>query len=178
MKPTFDTMNTPASGSVPPPLLRIDSTRRLRTGNEMPLLGLGTWLLTSHTADAVAEAMRIGYRMFDTSPDYQTQAGIGTALQSADVPRESLYIVSKVEAEEDTYEATRRNLRELHLEYADLMLIHEPPARGAGADAWKGLMRARDEGFVRDIGVCSYSVDELRELAAQTGEMPAVQQIE
>jgi 2,5-diketo-D-gluconate reductase A len=176
MTPTEST-HTP-SRAAPPPFLSPSSTRVLRTGNAMPVLGLGTWLLTSHTTDWIRHAVGLGYRLIDTSPDYQTQPGIAAALQAIDLPREDFYVVSKVEPQQDTYEATRRALAELRLEFADLMLIHEPPDSGVGAAAWRGLIRARDEGLTRDIGVCSYTTDKLRELAGQTGEMPAVHQIE
>jgi 2,5-diketo-D-gluconate reductase A len=170
-------MKSPAAGVIPP-LLTNESTRRLRSGNEMPVLGMGTWMLTSHTADAIADAVQLGYRMFDTAADYHTQSGIGAAIRALDYPRDALYIVTKVEPQEDGYEATRRNLEELDLEYADLVLIHEAPERGVGEACWNALLRARDEGFARDIGVCSYKVDQLRELAEKTGEMPAVHQLE
>ena len=155
-----------------------DSGIVLRSGNEMPVLGLGTWMLTTHTTESVQHALELGYRMIDTSADYHTQGGIGRALRRHGAPRESLFIVMKVETDEDGYDATRRNLEELTLAYADLVLIHEAPERGVAEGVWRGLIRARDQGLVRDIGVCSYTLEELEELAAKTGEMPAVHQIE
>jgi 2,5-diketo-D-gluconate reductase A len=155
-----------------------DATRTLRTGHEMPLLGLGTWMLTSHTADAVCRALDAGYRLIDTSGDYLTQPGIGKAIAASEAPRDSLYVVTKVEEDDDGYAATRKNLAELKLDYVDLVLIHRPPKRGAGEEIWTGLIRARDEGLTRDIGVSSYRVAQIEELARNTGEMPAVNQIE
>jgi 2,5-diketo-D-gluconate reductase A len=178
MSTSFENMNTPARARVPTPLLTRDSTRLLRSGNAMPILGLGTWMLTSHTAESVANALQLGYRMIDTSGDYLTQPGIGEAIRSQELDREALYIVTKVETDDDGYEATRKNLGELDLEFADLVLIHEAPERGVGEEVWRGLMRAREEGFARDIGVCSYKTSQLQQLAQETGEMPAVHQIE
>ena len=144
----------------------------------MPTLGLGTWQLTHDTAGTVEEALRLGYRMIDTSGDYGTQPGIGGALRQTDVRREDIYLVTKVEEDEDAYEATRRNLDELGLDFADLMLIHRPPLFGAGQELWEGLIRARDEGLARDIGVSNYSVEQMDELGRSSGETPAVNQIE
>lgn len=150
----------------------------LRNGREMPVLGLGSWMLTTHTAEAVMHAFELGYRMVDTSADYKTQPGIGKAIRLSPAPRETLFITMKVEENEDGYEATVRNLKELKLAYADLVLIHRAPKTNVGEKVWRGLMRARDEGLTRTIGVCSYKVAQLQALADQTGEMPAVHQLE
>jgi diketogulonate reductase-like aldo/keto reductase len=166
------------TANIPTPSLTPESTRRLRTGREMPVLGLGTWMLTSHTRDLVANALRLGYRMIDTSGDYHTQPGIGVALNELAPPRDEIYITSKVETDQDAYLSTCRNLEELGLEYLDLVLIHEAPEQGVGEDLWRGLIRARDEGKARDIGVCSYKIAQLQELIDITGEVPAVHQLE
>jgi diketogulonate reductase-like aldo/keto reductase len=158
--------------------LSIHSRKPLRSGNRMPLIGLGTWQLTDQTADTVAHALQLGYPMIDTSGDYGTQPGIAEALRKARPPRESFYLVTKVEETDDAYAATRKNLAELGLAHADLMLVHRPPKTGSGEELWRGLIRARNEGLARDIGVSNYSVDQIRALAEATGEMPAVNQIE
>jgi len=150
----------------------------LRTGREMPVIGLGTWMLTSHTTESVQHAFELGYCMVDTSSDYMTQPGIGKALRRYDRPRASLFISMKVEPEENGYEATRRNLEELKLAYVDLVLIHRAPEKGVGEKLWEQLMRARADGLTRDIGVCSYKIEQLKTLAESTGEMPAVHQLE
>lgn len=155
------------------------TTISLRTGRTMPVLALGTWQLDKDTSGTVEKALELGYRMIDTSGDYGTQAGISKALERADVPRDELYIVTKVEEDEDAYEATARNVRgELDLGRADLMLIHRPPEQGIGVELWKGLMRARDEGLTLDIGVSNYSVEQIKSLIDETGEVPTVNQIE
>jgi len=150
----------------------------LRTGREMPVIGLGTWMLTSHTTESVQHAFELGYCMVDTSSDYMTQPGIGKALRRYDRPRASLFISMKVEPEDNGYEATRRNLEELKLAYVDLVLIHRAPEKGVGEKLWEQLMRARADGLTRDIGVCSYKIEQLKTLAESTGEMPAVHQLE
>lgn len=153
-------------------------TVRLHTGRAMPVLGLGTWQLTDDTAGTVEEALRLGYRMIDTAVDYYTQPGIGVALQRTTVDRADIFLVTKIEEDEDAYEATVRDLKELRTDYADLMLIHRPPDDGPGVHLWEGLIRAKKEGLAREIGVSNYSTDEIDELADATGELPVVNQIE
>jgi 2,5-diketo-D-gluconate reductase A len=153
-------------------------TVSLRTGAGMPVLGLGTWQLTRDTARTVEAALGMGYRHIDTADDYGTQPGIAEGLRRSDVPRDDVYLVTKVEETEDAYEATKDRLRDLDVERADLVLIHRPPATRAGVDLWRGLQRARDDGLTVDIGVSNYSVDEIDVLAQETGESPAVNQIE
>lgn len=158
--------------------MNIHSTIPLHTGRNMPILGLGTWKLTDDTAATVAKALELGYPMIDTSGDYGTQPGIAEGIKQSSRTRDSFYLVTKVEETDEAYEATQHNLEELHTDYADLMLIHRPPASGAGEQLWRGLMRARDEGLAKDIGVSNYSIQQMQALADVTGEMPAVNQIE
>lgn len=150
----------------------------LRSGHVMPVLGLGTWELTENTAGAVASALRLGYPMIDTSGDYGTQPGIARGIAESGVDRSAFYLTTKVEETDDAYEATRNNLEELSTSYADLMLIHRPPDNGPGVELWRGLIRARDEGLARDIGVSNYSAELIDDLVEATGEVPAVNQVE
>jgi len=154
------------------------STVTLNSGNKMPIIGIGTWDLTRQTARTVAEALQLGFRMVDTSGDYGTQPGAGSGIRVSGIPRDQVYLVTKVEEDEDAYSSTRRSLEELKMTYADLMLIHRPPKKGYGKDLWKGLIRAREEGFVKDIGVSNYSIEQIESLIESTGEIPAVNQIE
>lgn len=144
----------------------------------MPVMGLGTWQLTQDTAGAVAAALALGYPMIDTSGDYGTQPGIGEGIRRSGAKRSDFYLVTKVEETDDAYEATRRNLDELGLDHADLMLIHRPPASGPGTQLWRGLIGAREDGLTRDIGVSNYSAALIDALADETGELPAVNQVE
>ena len=158
--------------------LRTDSTVSLQSGNRMPLLGLGTYDLRHHTAESVSQALAAGYHMIDTSADYHTQRGIGDALRHCGLPRDSVYVVTKIEETPDAFEATRVNLAELRLDHVDLVLIHRPPERGVGEVLWEGLRRAKRERLTRDIGVSNYSIEQIEELVYRTGELPAVNQIE
>ena len=135
-------------------------------------------MLTDDTEGTVTEALQLGYRLIDTSGDYGTQPGVGEAIRRSGLNRDEVFLVTKVEEDEDAYEATRRNLDDLGLDRADLMLIHRPPPDGAGEELWRGLIRARDDGLTHEIGVSNYSIDQLDALAHATGEMPAVNQIE
>src|SRR5918999_5346699 len=82
----------------------------LYTGNRMPILGLGTWQLTNDTADTVAYALELGYRLIDTSSDYGTQPGIGEAIKRSNIARENIYVITKVEETDDAYARTKSNL--------------------------------------------------------------------
>lgn len=150
----------------------------LHTGNRMPVLGLGTWQLSDDTAATVENALRLGYRLIDTSGDYGTQPGIGEAIRRSGIERSGFYLVTKVEETEDSYEATVKNLAELGLNHADLMLIHRPPSSGPGEALWRGLIRAKKDGLTRDIGVSNYSVRQIEALIEATGEVPVINQIE
>lgn len=155
-----------------------DSTVALHTGNTMPVMGLGTWQLTHDTADTVAYALELGHPLIDTSSDYGTQPGIGEGIKKSKLVRESIYIVTKVEETDDAYERTKSNLRELDLKYVDLMLIHRPPPTGAGEALWEGLIQAKDEGLIRDIGVSNYPIPLIDRLIDFSDEIPVVNQIE
>lgn len=145
----------------------------------MPVIGLGTWLLTNHTATMVVEALEAGYRMIDTSGDYGTQPGIAEALSHTTVPRDDLFITTKVEeTDDDAYEAIQKNLAELKLDYANLILIHRAPKTNAGEKLWTGLQKAKKEGLTKDIGVSNYPIDKLQALMDASGEVPVVNQIE
>lgn len=154
------------------------STIELRTGNEMPIIGLGTWQLSHDTAGAIASALSMGYPMIDTSGDYGTQPGIGEGIKKSGARREDFYLVTKIEEDDDAYEAAKANLHELGLDYADLMLIHRPPRRGNGEALWDGLIRAKREGLTKDIGVSNYTIEQIRALSDASGEVPVTNQIE
>lgn len=124
------------------------------------------------------KALALGYQMIDTSGDYGTQPGIGEGIRRSGVDRDDIFLVTKVEENDDAYEATTRNLRELGLDHADLMLIHRPPPRGPGVELWEGLVRVENDGLARDIGVSNYSVEQIDELVHATGKVPVVNQIE
>ncbi|HEX6228035.1 MAG TPA: aldo/keto reductase [Solirubrobacterales bacterium] len=144
----------------------------------MPLLGLGTWQLTGDTAGDVEHALQVGYRLIDTSGDYGTQPGIGRALRSSSLDRDEIFLVTKVEEDEDSFEAAQRNLQELGQGYVDLLLIHRPPHNGVGEWLWEGMLEAKREGLAREIGVSNYTSRQIDRLVEGSGERPAVNQVE
>lgn len=158
-----------------------DSKITLLTGNTMPIFGLGTWQL-ANTTENVLYALELGYRLIDTSSDYGTQPGVGEGIKKAIekniVSRKDIYLVTKVEENDDSFERVKSNLAELGLEYADLMLIHRPPEVGAGEELWAGLIRAKKEGLTKDIGVSNYSSSQIEKLIEASYEIPVVNQIE
>lgn len=151
---------------------------KLLSGREMPVLGLGTWGLTHNTVDSVLHALRTGYRMIDTSGDYGTQPAIGESIKQSGLQRDKFYIVTKVEEVGDAYQTTLKNLNELQLNYIDLTLIHRPPKTGVGEELWRDLIRAKNEGLTKDIGVSNYNEEQIEELIEATQVPPAVNQIE
>jgi 2,5-diketo-D-gluconate reductase A len=154
-------------------------TVTLATGNEMPSLGLGTWQLSGEAAEnGVEHALAIGYRLIDTSGDYENQPRIAAALEEASIEREDVFLISKVEEDEDAYESTKQKLEELRVGQLDLCLVHRPPPSGAGEELWEGLLRAKQDGFARDVGVSNYTPEQIDRLIEATGERPAVNQIE
>lgn len=155
-----------------------DSTVSLHTGNKMPVMGLGSWKLMDETADTVAYAIEKGYRLIDTSSDYGSQPGVGDGIIKSGVNRDELFITTKVEEMDDAYERTLSNLEELKLDYINLILIHRPPPTGAGEKLWEGLIRAKNEELVRDIGVSNYSAELIDRLIEVSEETPTVNQIE
>lgn len=155
-----------------------NSTIKLHTGNSIPVFGLGTWQLTINTAETIAYAIELGYPMIDTSSDYGTQSGIGEGMKKSGIKREDIYIVTKVEETDDAYERTKSNLEELDLDYVDLMLIHRPPPTSAGEELWESLIRAKDEGLIKDIGVSNYSTVLIQRLIDFSEEVPVLNQIE
>ena len=146
-----------------------ESRIKLHSGNEMPVIGLGTWELTADTAACIAYALDIGYRMIDTAFDYGSQKGIGKALQDTPVDREEIYLVAKVEENDDAFEATQSNLGEMRQDYADPVLIHRPPSEGAGRELWEGLAKAKETGLAKDLGVSNYITGLMDELTRETG---------
>jgi len=147
----------------------------------MPLLGLGTWQLTgSQCQRAVRYALDVGYRHVDTATMYRNERDIGRAVRDSGVPREEIFVTTKL-APSDAGRERRTlegSLRALDMDYVDLWLIHWPPGRRAGRDTWNQFVALRDEGKTRAVGVSNYSVGQIDELTQASGQAPQVNQIE
>jgi diketogulonate reductase-like aldo/keto reductase len=152
----------------------------LRTGSKMPIIGVGTWQMSHDTAGTITEALKMGYRMIDTSGDYGTQPGVGEGVEQSGVAREQIFLTTKIEeTDADAYASAQHNLDELQQDYADLILIHRPPSStDTSIELWEGLIHAKNDALTRDIGVSNYSIEQIQELIDATGEVPAVNQIE
>jgi len=150
----------------------------------MPQLGLGTWPMSSAEAErAVPTAIEAGYRLVDTAYAYGNEDGVGRGLRASGIPREELFVTTKLNAEwhgvREVREAFADSTRKLGVEYLDLYLIHWPnPRQDRFVDAWRGLCRLLDEGLVRAIGVSNFKPAHLERLLESTGVAPDVNQIE
>lgn len=154
-------------------------TVTLDTGTEMPVLGLGTWQLTGDDAvEGARHALELGYRLIDAADDYYNQRELGEGMRSSPVDRDELFVVSKVEEDEDAYEGTRQRIQDLGIDRLDLCLIHRPPPTGAGEELWEGLIRAQRDGLTREIGVSNYTAEQVDRLIGATDVAPVVNQIE
>ena len=155
----------------------------LRHGGPIPCLGLGVYRAGRgrETQDAVIWAIERGYRHVDTASVYRNEADVGVALEQVDVPREELFITTKLFNRDHGYDealdACARSLEALRLDYVDLYLIHWPvPERRL--DSWRALERLLDEGKAGAIGVSNYMPRHLEELKEAAEVLPAVNQIE
>jgi 2,5-diketo-D-gluconate reductase A len=146
----------------------------------MPMEGFGTWQLRGRRgADAVGYALEVGYRHIDTATAYGNEAEIGRSLAASGLPREGVFLTTKlppgsVGRERQTLAAS---LSALGTDYVDLWLIHWPPGGQARPQTWREMLALRDEGLARAVGVSNYSISQLDGLIAATGQAPAVNQV-
>ena len=148
----------------------------------MPILGLGTWDLRGKEASqAVLWALEIGYRHIDTASMYGNEKTIGEALKESKIPRDEIFITTKVWTSDQGYENTlaafNRSRELLNLDYIDLYLIHWP-VTGLRSNTWKALEKLYDLGRVRAIGVSNFIIRHLEELKETLEVIPAVNQVE
>ena len=156
----------------------------LNDGSTIPQIGLGTYQAAGdQTAQMVETAIAIGYRHIDTAMIYRNEAGVGAGVRASGVPRDQIFVTTKVWNTDQGYDAARAacgaSLDRLGLDHVDLYLIHWPvPARDLYVDTWRALIQLREEGRVRAIGVSNFNPDHLDRLIAETGVVPVVNQIE
>lgn len=153
-------------------------------GLSIPQIGLGVWQTPNDVAvQAVETALKTGYRHVDTAAVYQNEAGVGEGLRASGVARGEIFLTTKVWNDDQGYDQTLRamdaSLDRLGTDYVDLYLIHWPSAyRGKFVDTWKALIRLREEGKAKSIGVSNFEGDYLEEIIAATGVTPALNQIQ
>lgn len=165
----------------------------LSNGIKIPKLGLGTWFIPDETvSQAVKAAVKVGYRHFDTAQAYGNERGVGEGIRTCGVPREELFVVSKVAAEHKTYEEAKagidETLKKMGLDYLDMMIIHSPQPwaevnhsenryKEGNRQAWKALEEAYSEGKLRAIGVSNFQIEDLESLMETAKVKPMVNQI-
>ncbi|HEY3503559.1 MAG TPA: aldo/keto reductase [Actinocatenispora sp.] len=153
-------------------------------GTTLPAIGLGTYPMDDAQAEtAVRGAIGLGYRLIDTATNYRNEIGTGRGVASADVPREQITVTTKLPGRDHGYEQTLASfdgsLRRLGLAYVDLYLIHWPlPRVDRYVDSWRAMIRLRDDGLVRSIGVSNFTPAQIDRLERETGVLPAVNQVE
>jgi diketogulonate reductase-like aldo/keto reductase len=157
-------------------------TATLNNGISMPLLGLGCWDMWDAGAQkAVEMAIQIGYRLIDTAAMYRNEAEVGAGIAAAGLPREELFVTTKVNNPDQGYDSTLRayeaSCRRLKLTYVDLYLVHWP-VHGKRRETWKALEHLYASGAVRAIGVCNYLPPFLKEMETYAEVVPAVNQCE
>lgn len=165
----------------------------LSNGVRIPKLGLGTWLLGGREAEkAVADAVRLGYRHIDTAQAYENEEDVGAGLKSCGVPREQLFVTTKVRAEHKTYESAAasidESLQKLGADYLDLVIIHSPqPWKefrseenryfAENRETWRALEDAYKAGKARAIGLSNFLRDDLENILASCRIRPMADQV-
>ncbi len=154
----------------------------LNNGVEMPILGFGVYQITDQEEceRSVLAALEAGYRLIDTATAYGNEEAVGRAIKKSGIPREELFITSKLWvshfSEEKAYEGINASLERLGLDYVDLYLIHQPFGDVHGA--WRGLEKAYKEGKAKAIGVSNFYPDRVMDMIVTDEIVPAVNQVE
>ncbi|MGG0247656.1 aldo/keto reductase [Peribacillus frigoritolerans] len=161
----------------------IGETITLHNGVKMPQLGFGVFKVKNgnETVESVKKAVEVGYRAIDTAAIYENEEGVGQAIRECGVPREELFITSKVWNTEQGYDKTLKafedSLKRLGLEYLDLYLIHWP-GKDKYLETWRALEKLYKDGKVKSIGVSNFHIHHLENLLANSEVKPVVNQIE
>lgn len=153
----------------------------LSNGVEMPILGYGVYQVTQEECErCVLDALEVGYRAIDTAQSYFNEEQVGNAIVKSGIPREEIFLTSKVWVEHYGYEAAKasvlESMRKLKTDYIDLMLLHQPFADTYGA--WRALEELYDEGKLRAIGISNFYVDRMVDFASFNRIKPMVNQVE
>ncbi|MEH7117490.1 aldo/keto reductase [Neobacillus vireti] len=166
-------------------LSSLKSTTTLNNGVKMPWVGLGVFLVKDgeEVVNSVKTAIEVGYRSIDTAAVYKNEEGVGKAIAESNVPREELFITTKLWNADQGYEETLKafdvSMEKLGLDYLDLYLIHWPlPSHGKYVETWKALEKLYKDGRVRAIGVSNFKVHHLEDILANCEIKPMVNQVE
>lgn len=164
----------------------------LSNGIEIPKLGLGTWMISDeNVVDAVAQAIKMGYRHIDTAQAYANEVGVGKGVKASGIPRKEIFVTTKLAAEVKSYEeavaSIEGSLQKLDMEYIDLMIIHSPkpwanflesePYFEGNREAWRALEEAYKAGKLRAIGLSNFEIQDLENILSSCAVKPMVNQI-
>jgi 2,5-diketo-D-gluconate reductase A len=156
----------------------------MNDGRSIPVIGFGVWQVPDDVVvDATVKALEVGYRHIDTAYLYHNERGVGEALRRSELDRDDVFVTTKVWNTDHGYDQTLRAFDKstglLGIDEVDLYLIHWPtPARDVYLDSWRALIRLREEGRARSIGVSNFHDAHLRKIIDETGVIPAINQIE
>lgn len=159
-------------------------TLSLNDGRAIPQVGFGLWQVPAdETARVVREGLVAGYRLIDGAAIYGNEVGLGEGLRTGEVPRDSVFVTTKVwndrQGRDETARAVEDSLQRIGLDRVDLMLIHWPcPEKGLFLDTWKALIALREAGKVLSIGVSNFRIADLERIIGETGVVPVLNQIE
>ena len=157
---------------------------KLNDGRSIPQLGLGVWQVDPGiTARVVRDAIDVGFRSIDTAEGYNNEEGVGEAIKSAGIPRDQLFITSKLRngghARDQALRSFDDTMKALQLDWLDMFLIHWPvPGQDKYVEAWKTLIELQQQGRIKSIGVSNFNEDHLERIIGETGVTPVVNQIE
>jgi 2,5-diketo-D-gluconate reductase A len=156
----------------------------MNDGRSIPVIGFGVWQVPDDVVvDATVKALEVGYRHIDTAYLYHNERGVGEALRRSELDRDDVFVTTKVWNTDHGYDQTLRAFDKstglLGIDEVDLYLIHWPtPARDVYLESWRALIRLREEGRARSIGVSNFHDAHLRKIIDETGVIPAINQIE
>jgi len=157
---------------------------QMRGGSRIPQLGFGVFQIPRSEAElAVARALEAGYRHIDTAAAYRNEREVGLAVHSSGLDRGEVFITTKCFNDDHGYERAKRalhgSLSRLEMDHVDLYLIHWPvPSQDRYVETWKAFIEMRDEGLIRTIGVSNFQPAHLQRLIDETGDVPAINQVE
>ncbi|QBR47483.1 aldo/keto reductase [Leuconostoc kimchii] len=157
---------------------------KLNDGHVLPQIGLGTYQVRGmQGVDVILSAIQMGYRLIDTSTNYDSEGAVGEAIRRSGIPRSEFYVTSKLPGQyhhrEDALKMIEESLLRMGLDYLDLYLIHWPlPKRDNYVEAWTALVEAQKRGLIRSIGVSNFEAEHLDRIIDTTGVVPAVNQNE
>jgi len=160
------------------------TTVTLNDGIEIPQIGFGVFQIPLEETDAaVTTALEAGYRLIDTAQGYQNEEGVGRAIARAGIPREEIFVTTKLtnsaHGRDKTLRAFDESVRKLGLDVLDLFLIHWPlPMYDEYVETWKAFEEIRASGRVRSIGVSNFTIEHLQRLMDETGTVPVLNQVE